>query len=108
MFSMGYDFHITRKAFWADEDGPTISADEWLAIVESDSSLALCENGVNGPCFMEWRGSPQNPEQWLDYDADLGEIFTKYPDDALIEKMIEIAEKLGATVQGDDGEIYPQ
>jgi hypothetical protein len=31
----------------------------------------------------------------------------KDPDEALIEKMVEIAEKLGATVQGDDSEVYP-
>ena len=35
-----------------------------------------------------------------------GDIFTKNPDPSTIEKMISIAKKLNARVQGDDGEIY--
>jgi hypothetical protein len=35
-----------------------------------------------------------------------GNIYSKSPDDAIIDKMVAIAKELGATVQGDDGEIY--
>ena len=41
---------------------------------------------------------------WLDWKD--GEIFAKNPEDALIEKMVEIAKVLGAKVQGDDDEVY--
>lgn len=35
----GYDLHITRKAFWADETGPAISAAEWTAYVAADAQV---------------------------------------------------------------------
>ena len=36
---MGYDLHITRKRNWGgfeDEQGPEISFDEWIAVVNAD------------------------------------------------------------------------
>lgn len=35
-----------------------------------------------------------------------GNINTKQPDRALLGKMLDIAAKLGANVQGDDSEVY--
>ena len=37
-----------------------------------------------------------------------GEIFTKNPDQILIDKMVKIAHNLNAVVQGDDGELYDE
>jgi hypothetical protein len=82
---MGYDLHITRKAHWSDEDGSVITADEWRVLIDGDAQLR--EN--DGALY---------------YDA--GEITAKNPDEPLIRKMVEIAQKLDARVQGDDGEIY--
>ena len=41
---------------------------------------------------------------WLDWSD--GQIYTKNPDAPLIEKVFAIARQFGATVQGDDGEVY--
>jgi hypothetical protein len=36
----------------------------------------------------------------------LGAIYSKNPDVPIIAKMLQIAERLGAHVRGDDNEIY--
>jgi hypothetical protein len=95
MTGMGYDFHITRRDNWYDE-GADISADEWLKYVESDPELSIDES--NGKYFAIWK------EDWLDWQ--LGEIYTKDPRRNLVEKMIQIANRLNAKVQGDEGEVY--
>jgi hypothetical protein len=92
---MGYDFHITRRDNWYDE-GADISADEWLKYVESDPELSIDES--NGKYFAIWK------EDWLDWRR--GEIYTKNPRKNLVEKMIQIANRLNAKVQGDEGEVY--
>ena len=92
---MGYDFHITRRDDWYDE-GADISADEWLKYVESDPELSIDES--KGKYFAIWK------EDWLDWRR--GEIYTKNPRKNLVEKMIQIANRLNAKVQGDEGEVY--
>jgi hypothetical protein len=98
---MGYNLHITRSSLESDDREP-IAATEWLRVVKEDSELRLA--GYNGDFFVLWSGPSRYPDPWLDWDD--GKIFSKNPDDPLIEKMIEIAGKLGAHVQGDDGEFY--
>jgi len=98
---VGYDLHITRRKNWSDR-GAEISAQEWLALVRQDPELRL--KPENGPYFALWNGPSELEEPWLDWSD--GQICSKYPDAALIEKMVHIARQLGATVQGDDGEIY--
>jgi hypothetical protein len=99
---MGYDFHITRAKFHVENEGAWITADEWLRYVEQDPELKLA--GYNGDYFALWSGKSEYPDPWLDWFE--GNIHTKNPDDPLIDKMVEIAKKLNAKVQGDDGEIY--
>ena len=102
---MGYDLHITRKAHWGDEHGPTISEAEWRAAIDGDPELSLdterrYETTRGDYVFAAWNGEP-GVLGWFD-----GEITTKNPDTPLVVKMVAIAAALGATVQGDDGEIY--
>lgn len=99
---MGYDVHITRADHWAQNQGREITASEWRNIIDADPDLRLA--GYNGPDFAIWDGHPENDESWLDWDD--GNITTKNPDDRLLRKMLEIAKRLGANVQGDDGELY--
>jgi hypothetical protein len=99
---MGYDLHITRAENWAENAGAEISADEWLAAVRSDPELAL-EPG-QGPYFARWAGPSRYPDPWLDWLA--GNVYTKNPDSALLRKMVALAGRLGARVQGDEGELY--
>lgn len=98
---MGYDLHITRRNDWS-ANGNDITAAEWLAYVEQDPELSLWpENGLH---MARWSGKSKHSEPWLDWFK--GNIYSKNPDEALIEKMIHIARALDARVQGDDGEIY--
>ena len=99
---MGYEFHITRAKSWTLNTKHRISAEEWIAYVEKDQELSLSRDG--GPYFARWSGKSKLNEPWLDWRD--GNIETKNPDEALIDKMVAIARELRATVQGDDGEIY--
>ena len=99
---MGYDLHITRAEFWADNEGQEISADEWLALIESDPTLTI--NIENGPHFAELVSPNSDIQRWLNWDG--GNILTKNPDRVTLKKMLEVASLLGASVQGDDGERY--
>jgi hypothetical protein len=98
---MGYDLHITRRKSWSSA-GPDITADEWIAFVQRDPELRL--QPKMGPYCAGWAGAPELDEPWLDWSA--GQIYTKNPDPELITKMVAIADHFGATVQGDDGEVY--
>src|SRR3954466_13280215 len=101
MLPMGYDLHITRRPVWTDDDGPQITLDEWKAYVASDDELR--PDTVNGPTDFLWIAHPN--ERWpLSWDR--GELYTKNPDEITIRKLVTVAERLGATVQGDDGETY--
>jgi hypothetical protein len=116
---MGYELHIVRRNDYDDLDEQSnISLDEWLAYVESDKELELTNGyqikvpGVtdtfqNVPGFCNWTAHSTKKRDelpWFDYGY--GSITAKYPDDETIRKMIEIAEKLNAKVQGDDSEFY--
>lgn len=99
---MGYEVHITRADDWASNEDCAIGPSEWLDLVEQDQSLRLA--GYNGPFFALWDGDPDEPESWLDL-VD-GNITAKNPGEPLLQKMLEIAKRLDARVQGDDGELY--
>lgn len=98
---MGYDLHITRKEFWADEAGPGISFEEWTGHVKVDTDLE--KDPLNGTHDFLYAKHPKEPAPlwWND-----GEIYTKNPDADMVRKLIEIAQQLGAKVQGDNGEQY--
>ena len=102
---MGYELHITRRPLWSDDTGPIIDEPEWRRIIEADPELSLdlqtrCVMSDGEFVFAEWKGEP-DALGWY-----RGEIVTKNPDEPLITKMVQIAGRLGATVQGDDGEFY--
>src|SRR5438552_13012618 len=101
---MGYDVHITRAENWVENEGHKIEESEWHALIESDPELRLA--GYNGPHFTLWDGHPEEEKPWLDWRN--GNIFTKYPDEHLLAKMLDIADRLHAKVQGDDGEVYTE
>jgi hypothetical protein len=100
---MSYELHITRADFWAENDGYEISSGEWLALIEADAELTRDDR--NGPWFAVLGTSgDDNTTRCLDWFE--GNINAGYPDRALFEKMLQIAGKLDATVQGDDGDVY--
>ena len=117
---MGYDVHITRKENWFDEDETyNISIEEWKEIVANDPEMRLGNfaqaTTTNGDTlrvendglsiWTKYSGDGVNGNHaWFDYYK--GTIVVKNPDTEIIAKMISIAEKLKAKVQGDEGEIY--
>lgn len=118
---MGYDLHIVRRNDWDDyEENSNISLEEWLAYVQSDNELELTngyqikipgvENSFqNVPGFCNWTGHSTkvtDDKPWFGFGH--GMISTKYPDDETIKKMMTIADRFNARVQGDDGEFYDE
>ena len=110
---MGYDLHITRKDDWWDEDGPVITLDKWLAVVEADPDLRLdgfaemiLPDGatlrMDDPSLTVWT-VPAEPV-WFRHVED--RIICKNPDDEIIAKMVQLAAQLGGNVQGEEGERY--
>jgi hypothetical protein len=93
---MGYDLHIHRVDHWTDSGDRPITSAEWLAVVAGDPELHL--DPANGPYFAVWDGA------WFDWDD--GRVSTKNPDRPKLAKMLSLAARLGARVQGDDGEFY--
>jgi len=99
---MGYEIHITRRACWIDEDGPSINLDEWKALIMGDPEMRWEE-----PADAVWIAySKQGRDGALFYLGLTGDIIVKNPDKAILVKMYQIAQKLSAKVQGDEQEIY--
>ncbi len=101
---MGYSLYITRRKDARDDDGPSITVDEWKSLVESDPELDFKDDRI--PLTATWSGKSQWPDPWFSYSERWGCIDTKNPDAPVVEKMLEMAEKLNARVLGQDGEIY--
>jgi hypothetical protein len=98
---LGYDLHITRAEEWVESEESPITPDEWLAVASNDPDLfAMPENGETFFAF----GERENPHAWFDWFE--GNVFTKNPNRATLEKMLQLARNLNARVQGDDGELY--
>ncbi|MDQ3996030.1 MAG: hypothetical protein M3303_03315 [Gemmatimonadota bacterium] len=98
---MTYQLHITRASDWMHSEELPITAPEWLKLVRTDSELI--QDHTHGTHFVRWAGSVGR-DRWLEWAE--GRINTNYPDGALLKKLVAIAERLGAKVQGDGGEVY--
>ena len=99
---VGYEFYVTRADHWSDGK-PEIPKEEWLDLVVHAPELSLA--GYHGPYFALWSGdSKYGADAWFNWKR--GQVHTKNPDPPMIVKALQIAERLRARVQGDDGEIY--
>ena len=98
---MAYFLHITRRKFWATE-GTEITADEWRAYFRSDPEFKV--PGAGGPSYADWHCPADGVIRslWLLE----GDVSALHPDRLFVDKMFAIARRLGARVQGDEGEIY--
>lgn len=99
---MSYHVYITRAEFWAENNGMEITADEWLRLIRTDPQLTHDES--NGPRFARVSGPPDGQQGWLDWSD--GNVYANYPNRALFRKMLQIAGRFGAELQGEDGEVY--
>ena len=93
---MGYDLRITRSTDWTRNEGREIGSSEWLSLVREDPELT--PDPSTGPYSVRWSST------WFDWFE--GNVFTTDPDKATVAKMLQIAELLTGSVQGDDGEFY--
>lgn len=99
---MGYDLHITRATNWIENERCAIAVEEWLSVIDGDPELK--PDPENGEFAAAWQPRGSGPGGWFDwYD---GNIYTTNPTRAALRKMLAIAERLTALVQGDDGEVY--
>ena len=76
---MSYEVHITRKKFWADEEGPAITPEEWLAYIETDPQLRLVPKSANHKVILSIKSPLRDP--WLEWHE--GEIRSTGPDEVL-------------------------
>jgi hypothetical protein len=117
---MGYEVHITRAEEWSESEANPITFEEWRAYIKSDPEMRLdgfaearTQDGgvirIESEGLSVWTAWPGDQSEgnlaWMDHRN--GRIAVKSPDAAILKKMCSIAEKLGARVQGDEGEIYP-
>lgn len=98
---MGYDLHVTRAQRWDAPDGQEIPREEWRALIEDDPELT--SDATNGELAAIWRAS-SGAEGWFDWFA--GSIYTTNPEPPTFGKLLDLAARLDAKVQGDEGEIY--
>ncbi len=109
---MGYDIHITRAKRWDDSHTRPVLAHEWWACVLADEDLEradgedalTADDPLQGGELAVWRGHPSGVLVLFEYSG--GEIVVKNPDGPSIAKALAVARRLGAVVQGDDGETY--
>jgi hypothetical protein len=92
---------VTIAEKWRSDQEQFAHDPEYLASLRQ-------ENEDDPGVFMEyvnWTGHPTaRDDTWFCY-CD-GNIDTKSPDRPTLRKMLRLAEALGATVQGQEGEVY--
>jgi hypothetical protein len=113
---MAYEVHITRKVNWFDEEGPSITLEDWRLYAIEDKDLKLDalpeQSGDQSTLRMESPGSAlwatrkaQGKGQvWFRHFRD--RVTVRDPDVETLMKMYKMAGKLGGKVQGNDGEFY--
>ncbi len=112
---MGYDIHIHRRLTWTDGD-KDITTEEWNRLIDEDPELEHTEEveipldggifsyRLNNASLSKWTKFTTKEVFWFTYHK--GRITIKYNKEEVLLKAIEVAKKLNAKVQGDEGEVY--
>ena len=103
---MSYKLHITRgENFW--DDDRRIDRDEWRRIVEADPDLKLYDASQADELDPVYKLEIHDLDNAFYYNEITGtiDVGRGYFEDVLW-KVLEIAAKLSAVVQGDEGEYY--
>jgi len=115
---MSYDIHITRKNHWADDNDSVITGSEWKELADNDPEIEITgvaeAKTADGKTTIrmekellgQWKKSPDDAPIYFVYSDKEGGLLVSDPDKDAINKMKEIAIRLNAKVQGDDGEVY--
>lgn len=113
---MSYDLYITRKTTPYDVDGPEISEADWRGLIaelgcfKPIKSVAVGDATLNIPQEWHphfWTGHPDSTDvvgpifQLMD-----GNLSVKYVDQETARFALDLAEKLGARLIGEAGEVY--
>jgi len=100
---VGYNLTITKKEHPFSEEGDQISQTEWLDYVDKHAHLQISKDMTpsSDSEYVVWDDS----KCWLSWSND-GSIDSKNPDCEFIERMISIADGLGAKVLGEESEQY--
>jgi hypothetical protein len=113
---MGYDVHITKASEWSESVKSPITEEQWRAAVLADGELKMDGTvsatnpktqeavQVSNPLMASWVDPKTKNKHYFYYSR--GKITVKNPPDIAINKMTSVASKLGANVQGDEGELY--
>jgi hypothetical protein len=80
----------------------SILLEDWLALIENDQDFSFIVNeGDSASAIFQGTGDFEHVT-WMD-----GDINVDRPSEQLLDKMVLLAESLGAEVVGASGEIYP-
>jgi len=101
---MGYDLHITRGE-WYSDDKDTITAEQWRGFADADPDLEVVGWSGNGEPQYAFIVGDSGPSFLRSRVSGTVHVRGAYSDEAL-RKVIELAARLGAVVQGDEGEYY--
>jgi hypothetical protein len=113
---MAYRVHITRADRWSESDSHPITLEEWIAHARSDPELRF-EGGaaevasprgekirMQDPGRTLWSCPRIGASVW--FHCRGGKVSVRSPDRNTLMKMFQIATRLRARVQGDEGETY--
>ncbi|WP_103071873.1 hypothetical protein [Aquimarina sediminis] len=105
---MGYELNIIR------ETDPPIQLQEWNEYVENDNELEIVDvvEGKSLVTGSEIKTPLEKAARYKDeraifiFSTDYNMISVVNPSQKTVDKMIKIANTLGAIVQGEEGELY--
>jgi hypothetical protein len=111
---MGYDLHVFRGTDRSAAE--PIRLEVWADVVAANPDLrmtgsveATSPSGeivrIDHEGLAEWTGHSSGIPIAVDFRR--GRLVVKNPDDETITWLVALADRLGARVQGDDGEFYP-
>jgi hypothetical protein len=111
--AVGYDLHVIRGEDWCEP--VEIPAEDWRVAVDAARDLRMtgfvevttpagATLRYENPGLAEWFGHPSGVA--VPFSFDRGQVVVKDPDPPTIARLIELAARLDARVQGDDGEFY--
>jgi hypothetical protein len=107
---VGYDLHVSRAMSWVHSQRYPILEREWISLVQQRPDLRFEQELEVGPVLdgavpyavlSTGEAADEWSLQWWN-----GRINVKNPPDAVVRRMIEVADALDAWVVGDDFEIY--
>jgi hypothetical protein len=106
---LSYDIHITRGRDWSDfseQETACISREQWLTLINDDPELSASDRNSDNNCIMTDWNPPQGPKDYYWIQWCPTDISARHMGPEHCRKMVQIAHRFGAIVQGDDGEVY--